>query len=329
MWKKVLFSLLAAAVVIFAVFSAGVITAYIKPAASEIPETAEVTPAGKITPGAENKYTFEVTLPADITVKSAELFRNGSALSAASVKFAGWYFNKMKWRISGSFRIFETGKADGLSVRVAQEKFFGKNPPALQVNIPEKECAVAENITAGEKLHLAPVPEANELDGVEKSFAQPFYKNWIFYAVIALIIVLCALAAIFFKRKKSAAALPLDQRTLQEIQQICAMVKAKKMRVESGFAALSDIIRNYLEERSGVPATRRTTVEFLHELAANPDFLSAEERIYLTGFLNNADLIKFAGATARPEMLNNAAAEADKLVRTTTAAALEKEKESK
>ena len=329
MWKKVLFTFIAAAVVIFALFAAGVIAAYIKAAPAVIPESAEVFPAEKIVPGAENSCTFDVMLPADTIVKSAEIFRNGSLLSAGKAEFAGWYFNKMKWRISGKFRIFEPGKTNGLNVTVRTEKFFGKNPPEFQVKLPEMECAVPENIQSGAKLHLAPVPLANELDGIEKSFAEPFYKNRIFYAVLAIIFILCALAVIFFKRKNNESSLPLDQRTLREIEQICAMVRAKKIRVESGFAALSDVVRSYLEERSGLPATRRTTVEFLHELAADPDFLSAGERIYLTGFLNNADLIKFAGVTSQPGMLDSAAAEAGKLVRSTTAAALEKEKKSK
>jgi len=236
MWKKVLFTFIAAAVVIFALFAAGVIAAYIKAAPAVIPESAEVFPAEKIIPGAENSCTFDVMLPADTIVKSAEIFRNGSLLSAGKAEFAGWYFNKMKWRISGKFRIFEPGKTDGLSVTVRTEKFFGKNPPEFQVKLPEMECAVPENIQSGAKLHLAPVPLANELDGIEKSFAEPFYKNRIFYAVLAIIFILCALAVIFFKRKNNESSLPLDQRTLREIEQICAMVRAKKIRVESGFA---------------------------------------------------------------------------------------------
>ena len=78
MWKKVLFTFIAAAVVIFALFAAGVIAAYIKAAPAVIPESAEVFPAEKIVPGAENSCTFDVMLPADTIVKSAEIFRNGS-----------------------------------------------------------------------------------------------------------------------------------------------------------------------------------------------------------------------------------------------------------
>ena len=69
----------------------------------------------------------------------------------------------------------------------------------------------------------------------------------------------------------------------------------------------------------------RSLSEFLQELSAGLPFFSADERIYLTGFLNSADLIKFAGANAGEKMLDNAAAQAGELVRSTTRAAEEKE----
>ena len=208
MWKKILFSLFAALILFFLLLAAGVIAAYIKPAAPEFPQTAELSPSGEIAPGAENHYSFEVTLPANTAVKSAELFRNGAPLSVGKVEFISWHFNKTKWKISGSFRIFEIGKTDGLSVTVSQEKFAGKNPPAFEVKLPETECAVPKDVASGAKLHLADLPNANELGGMEKSFSEPFYKNRIFYAVLAAMIILCVLAAIFFKRGKRPIPLP-------------------------------------------------------------------------------------------------------------------------
>lgn len=329
MWKKVLFIfcgiIIAAAVIIFA----GWLKAWLKPPVLQIPETAIVSPGNSIAPGAETTFSFSLTLPVTMQIKKVELFQNGKKLSEGNVKFSTWKFDRIKWLVSGNFRILETGKVNDLNTISDIEKFPGKNPPEIKVGLPELTCAVPENIQPGSELHLAPVPDAGEIDGSGTHNSTPFYKNRLFYALLLILIIAAIIIFFIVRRKKKIAELPLDEKTLQEIRLICSQVKAGNIRVETGFARLSDVVRNYLETRSGLPATRRTTAEFLLELSANPDLLNSEERIYLTGFLNHADLIKFAGVNAGNEMLDNAAAQAGNLVRTTTAAAIEKEKKNK
>ena len=53
--------------------------------------------------------------------------------------------------------------------------------------------------------------------------------------------------------------------------------------------------RRYIEERFGVTATHRTTEEFLHDLLESSHAPLARHRALLSDFLQQCDLVKFAG----------------------------------
>lgn len=56
---------------------------------------------------------------------------------------------------------------------------------------------------------------------------------------------------------------------------------------------VSDILRRYVAEQHGLPATRQTSIEFLTAVSRKSPF-SADEKSLLEDFLNRCDLIKFA-----------------------------------
>ena len=56
---------------------------------------------------------------------------------------------------------------------------------------------------------------------------------------------------------------------------------------------VSDILRRYVTEQHGLPATRQTSIEFLNAVSRKSPF-SVEEKSLLEDFLNRCDLIKFA-----------------------------------
>ncbi len=66
--------------------------------------------------------------------------------------------------------------------------------------------------------------------------------------------------------------------------------------------AVSDTVRQYLEERFNFHAPERTTEEFLHELKAT-DLLLPDQKQSLGEFLNVCDMVKFARyEPGRPEL---------------------------
>jgi hypothetical protein len=58
----------------------------------------------------------------------------------------------------------------------------------------------------------------------------------------------------------------------------------------------ADVVRKFVAERFGIAAPRRTTEEFLRELAANAASPLAVHSPLLRGFLKSCDMAKFAGA---------------------------------
>jgi hypothetical protein len=56
---------------------------------------------------------------------------------------------------------------------------------------------------------------------------------------------------------------------------------------------VSNILRKYVTQQYGLPATRQTSIEFLAALAKTSSF-STDEKSLLEDFLNRCDLIKFA-----------------------------------
>ena len=56
---------------------------------------------------------------------------------------------------------------------------------------------------------------------------------------------------------------------------------------------VSEILRKYVTQQYGLPATRQTSIEFLSALAEASPF-SEDERLLLEDFLSRCDLIKFA-----------------------------------
>lgn len=323
--KKLFIIILCVIAVILLTGIAGLLKALLWPPEVQIPEFAEVLPSAQTAPGTEVKYHLPVMLPADCRIKSVTLYKQGKETSAGEFKFDRWKFDRLQWSADGVFPVLDIGKIENLSIKITAEKFFSRELIEFTIPLPVLHSTVPDSVKPGEELSLAPIPEAGEIDGDTAAAGKPFYKNWLFYLIIALAIMLIIIVIWLKKHRHEALSLPLDQKTLREIRQICDMVKDKQITPENGFARLSDVVRNYLESRSGLPASRRTTEEFLKELSAMIDLFSTEERVYLTGFLNHADLIKFAGVNAGEDMLNNAAAQAGELVRATTRAAEEKE----
>ena len=57
----------------------------------------------------------------------------------------------------------------------------------------------------------------------------------------------------------------------------------------------SETIREYIEQRFGIVATQRTTEEFMQSVLAGANSSLAQHRELLSQFLQQCDLVKFAG----------------------------------
>lgn len=79
---------------------------------------------------------------------------------------------------------------------------------------------------------------------------------------------------------------------LEDIQQLMDPTRAKEFST-----AISDIVRQYIEAGLKITVTHRTTEEFLHELLTSSKSALAAHRDLLMQFLQQCDLVKFAGVS--------------------------------
>lgn len=85
------------------------------------------------------------------------------------------------------------------------------------------------------------------------------------------------------------------------------------------YVELTMVVRRYIERRHAVRAPNLTTAEFLAAAQENPAF-SAEAIAELRRFLESADMVKFAGVEATPEMADLATGKAKDYLHTDAAA---------
>lgn len=78
---------------------------------------------------------------------------------------------------------------------------------------------------------------------------------------------------------------------------------------------VSSILRHYIQEEYGLRATTQTSLEFLESIQNNVVF-SEEEKTMLRGFLETADLLKFAKAKVEATESTSLLYQAEQLVRT-------------
>lgn len=84
----------------------------------------------------------------------------------------------------------------------------------------------------------------------------------------------------------------LYELTLEQLESIRSLMQPEQAYQFS--IAVSEIVRNYIEQRFAVRAAHRTTEEFLHDLLAESQETLTHYRPLLADFLEHCDLAKFA-----------------------------------
>ena len=144
-------------------------------------------------------------------------------------------------------------------------------------------------------------------------------QDWRLPALIAAAAMLLLALCWWGWRRIRARHPPLTllQRTLQQLDATRALMEAGDARAFS--AALSDVVRAYIEARFEVMATQRTTAEFLGECVAQVgSALQAHEQA-LAQFLRFCDLAKFARWSFDGQQLQGMLSSARHFVETTAA----------
>jgi hypothetical protein len=156
-----------------------------------------------------------------------------------------------------------------------------------------RRCAAAAaliSMTLGEGVTAAPIAEdIRDIRG-------PIYilPGWVLAALIGgAVLVALGLYGLWRRRRNRAARVLLPHElALQRLEDIGALMQPARAREFS--IAASDIVRQYIEQRFSVTATRRTTEEFLRDLLGSSDAALSQHQGLLGEFLHQCDVVKFA-----------------------------------
>jgi hypothetical protein len=164
----------------------------------------------------------------------------------------------------------------------------------------------------------SPMPRAPEsLRAVHPPVEIADYWLWLWIALGLLLLAAILFAVWKFWRAKAVAAppappVPPHLRARRRLEEALRLIDDPKPFT----VAVSDVIRQYLEERFNFHAPDRTTEEFLHELQGT-DLLAFEQRESLGEFLTRCDMVKFARYEPVIEELQSMHEAALRLVRET------------
>ena len=116
---------------------------------------------------------------------------------------------------------------------------------------------------------------------------------WLVFVIAFVVLSLLGLIGWWFAKRRKPEAPPKSPReiALEQLEQIRVEIDGTTPYQFS--IRVSDILRRYVSQQYGLPATRQTSIEFLTATAKATSF-SADDKSLLEDFLNRCDLIKFA-----------------------------------
>lgn len=209
--------------------------------------------------------------------------------------------------------------------------------PALTVEAWDKgeaEAAITSVATTPLPVRVESLLPAGDKGETISDIAPPLAKPvnpWLWGAAGAALLLLLALILYLLKRRRERVIpppppLPPHLLAYQALDRLLASELLRRGELQAFYATLSDILRQYIEERFGLKAPERTTEEFLAELqtmASGSPGEGAEllavtsHRLLLRDFLTRCDLVKFARATPALSEAEEACAVCRRFVRET------------
>ena len=128
-------------------------------------------------------------------------------------------------------------------------------------------------------------------------------------AAFALVVALAYLAIRKIRTMVRVHRMSPIERAMYELEQLLKKGLPGRGFYKDFYVELTMVVRRYIERRHAVRAPNLTTDEFLRAARDNPAF-TREAITELKNFLESADMVKFAGVEATPEMADAATGKA-------------------
>lgn len=137
------------------------------------------------------------------------------------------------------------------------------------------------------------------------------WSLWTFIGIVAIFLLLWGIKQL--KKAIRLHRMTPRERALAELEELLERKLVAKGLFKDFYIELTHVVRRYIERAYCIRAPRLTTEEFLETAKTHPHF-TAEAVERLSAFLQSADMVKFAGVTATPEVCDGAAGEARRYI---------------
>ncbi len=306
--KTVFFALLSSAIIAVAVWGSGIIFAMFRPGQVEIPLTVKLEPPEQIPAGNDILMDFQATVPENRSIISAELENAPDTVIVMPLegKREKWQWNKSIWHFSALFRALKPGEIPEGKVKIiiSPQKKGGENE-VFNVAVPAFSSVIPNSEKPGNELELSgAMPESHQSYPAFKKHLSKY--KYIYAAAIILLFAIIVFVIRKLKKMNTVPELSCWEAALAALEALHIEIRHGDILPAAGYNTLMDILRNYLELRFDLPASRQTTAEFIPELTRSDSPLPEKYRMLLSSFLSNVDLIRFAKAPADLEKLDEA-----------------------
>ena len=134
--------------------------------------------------------------------------------------------------------------------------------------------------------------------------------GWVALGILAVLAVLAGLVwfvRYITRRVKEHRMSPIE-RAWVELDRLLKKGLPGRGRYKDFYVELTMVVRRYIQRKYGIKAPHLTTEEFLSEIAHDASRVSSlsSNVLSLRKFLESADMVKFAGVEATPEMADSA-----------------------
>lgn len=273
----------------------------------EVPGIAVLDPSEGIALGTAVRSSVEIQLPLcrRVTRVVAEPGDGSTLVGEPAITRGRWMWSRQVWRVSAELRPFRPGTVQPgvLTLEVSPAKSGGE-PELFTVTIPDFSAGAVK---------IAPNAELQLADAVAVTKSPVSHRLWWLLVIPAALL----LWFLWRRRRKRAPELPPWERAILALHALRGELRDHRIPLETGFVRLTDLVRNYLETRFEIPASTRTTPEFLADLNSRTSPLPEAQRPFLQEFMTAADQVKFAKAPPSGELLDDALSRAEELVEST------------
>lgn len=233
-----------------------------------------------------------------------------------SITRSGFNLSGYTWQLKTKLIAFEKGEHKDLALSIGLSPDREKKQKNLIVPLPEIKVTPAgftktSDVALKEKMNAADLLKLNAEENAKST-------AWLWPAIAAFIVLI--IAAIVMRSKKSQTRILSPWEVARNA--LADLKKELTVNDETFFVRLSDILRQYIEKRFALPATEKTSEEFIQQLR-NDSMLTEKQRLALERFLGTADMVKFAKMNSDEKQKNECLTMADSFVDETIPQTLE------